>query len=182
MRRGSPPPATRHRGRRRVAVGVAAAALVILPAAPVFAHGAGDSTQSRVLVLDALTYLANRPAGYEDMVSDKIGDALEAPDQEGVNLDKVASAQKAFEGGNPGQARTLLQQSVQPLTEPVTGEETGTTVMLDPAEPTVHLSGLDGVLAALSAAAVAGGLVMAIRTRPTESVGDLKERLNGGAS
>lgn len=180
MRGVTTPPHTRPRRDRCVASGLAAAALVLLLAAPALAHGEGDSTESRVLVIDALSYLANRPEGFEDMVSDKIGDALDAENQEGVTLADVASAQRAFEAGDLARTRTLLQHSVQPLTGPVTGEETGTTVMLDPVDPSVDLTGLDGLLAALSAAAVAGGVVLAVRSRPRESIRDLNQTLTGG--
>jgi hypothetical protein len=180
MRGVSSPPHPRPRRDRRLASGLAAAALVLLPAAPALAHGEGDSAESRVLVIEALSYLANRPEGFEDMVSDKIGDALDAEDQEGVTISDVASAQEAFEAGDLTGARDLLQRSVQPLAGPVTGEETGTTVMLDPVDPSVDLTGLDGLLAALSGAAVAGGVVLAVRSRPRESIRDLNQTLTGG--
>lgn len=179
MHTGPLPRSAGRRG-RRAAVAVVAAGLVLVPVAPALAHGEGDADESRVLVLDALTYLANRPAGYEDVVSDKIGDALEAPDQEGVVLADVESAQQAFESGDLGTTRDLLQQSVQPVALPVTGEETGTTMMLDPLDPSPNLTGIDGVLAALSAAAVVGGVVLVVRGRPKESLSDLRSGMTGG--
>ncbi len=167
---------------RRAATGVAACVLILLPAAPALAHDEGESTQSRVLALAALTYLANRPAGFEDVVKDKLHDAADASDTDGVDLTQVAAAQQAFDNGDLAATRTLLQKAVQPLTTPVTGEETGTTVMLDPAAGQVSLGGLDGVLAGLSVLAVIAGGVAAVRTRPTDSIQGLKAQLTGGAS
>lgn len=180
MSRGSARGSGGRKRARRVAVGAAAAALTLLPAAPALAHGGGDAKESRVLVLDALSFLANRPAGYEDMVMDKVGDALDAPDKDGVDLAAVTKAQAALKAGDLSATRTLLQSAVLPMDEPVTGEEPGTTAMLDPWDPSVSLGGLDGVLAALSAAALAGGVVLAVRSRPHDSIRVLNTRLSGG--
>lgn len=152
---------------RRACTAVLTGLLLLIPAAPALAHGGGDSDQSRVLVLDALTYLANKPTGYMDQVTDKVGDALEAPDTAGVNLTKVRAAQQALKSNDMMRTRTLLQASLAPLTAPVTGEDPGTTTMPDPL--TVHTSwaGSGTVFAAGSAAALLIGLILARRWRPT---------------
>lgn len=161
---------------RRACTAVLTGLLLLLPAAPARAHGEGDSDQSRVLVLDALTYLANKPTGYMDEVTDKVGDALEAPDTAGVNLTKVKAAQRALKRNDMMQVRSLLQASLAPMTGPVTGEDPGTTTMPDPL--TVHTSwaGSATVLAGVSAAAVLAGLVLAWRWRPSLSVRQLRIR------
>ena len=176
-------PTTRSTTRLRRACTVLLAALVVLlPAAPALAHGEGDSEQSRVLVLDALTYLANKPAGYMDEVTDKVGDALEAPDTAGVNLAKVEAAQQALEHNDMMQTRALLQASLAPMAGPVTGEDPGTTTMLDPL--TVHSTwaGSEPALAALSLAAVLIGLVLARRWRPDISLRALRTHSHEGGT
>mgnify|MGYP001285333982 CR=1 FL=1 len=165
---------------RAARVALATVGLLVFSVTPALAHGEGDATESRVLVLQALTYLTNRPPGYEDMASDKIGDALDAPDQEGVTLADVESAQQTFESGDLTATRDLLQQSVLPLDGLVTGEESGTTIMLDPLTPSPNFTGLEGVLAGLSAAALVGGIVLSVRGRPTESIHDLQNIMSGG--
>ena len=154
--------------------------LVLLPAAPALAHGEGDSEQSRVLVLDALTYLANKPAGYMDEVTDKVGDALEAPDSTGVNLAKVQAAQQALKHNDMMQTRTLLQASLAPMAGPVTGEDPGTTAMLDPLTVHTTWAGSEAVLAALSLGAVLIGLILARRWRPDSSLRTLRTQSHEG--
>jgi hypothetical protein len=154
---------------------VIAALATVVPALPAAAHE-GDSDQARVLVLDALAYLANQPDGYVDDVTDKVGDALEAPDTEGVDLAKVRAAQASLESGDLTQVRADLQDSVEPLTERVTGEEPGTTTMLDPLPGRDGWTGGDTVLVVLSVLVLLAGVVLAIRWRPEESLHDLRVR------
>jgi hypothetical protein len=177
----TPMPTARPRTPLRPAVTALLTGLILLlPAAPALAHGGGDSNQSRVLVLDALSYLANQPAGYEDSVTDKVGDALDAPDTQGVDLDKVAAAQQALKAGDMDQVRTLLQASLLPLTAPVTGEDTGTTTMLDPLPGHTTGTASTAALAGLSVAALLLGLGLARRWRPVESLAQLRRRVIGG--
>lgn len=153
---------------RRACTAVLTGLLLLLSAAPALAHGGGDSDQSRVLVLDALTYLANKPANYMDEVTDKVGDALEAPDTAGVNLTKVQAAERALKSNDMMRARSLLQASLNPMTGPVTGEDPGTTTMPDPLSVHTGWNHSGALIGALSAAAaVLGGLVLARRWRPS---------------
>ena len=182
-RTGAMMPTKRSTARRRQAcTALLTGLLVLLPGAPALAHGGGDSEQSRVLVLDALTYMANRPAGYMDAVTDKVGDALEAPDTTGVNLAKVESARQALERNDMMQTRALLQASLAPMAGPVTGEDPGTTTMLDPLTVHTTWAGSEAVLAALSLGAALTGLVLARRWRPDVSLRALRTRSHEGGT
>lgn len=141
-------------------------------------HG-GDSAEARVLVLNALAYLADRPAGFEEVVEDKIGDALEAPDTEGVDLEKVEAAHEEFEHGDLDATRTLLQDSLEPMMGPVVGNDPGTTIMLDPEKGQTDWGGGGAVIAGLSILLVVIGVVLAVATRPRDSIRALKSRLGG---
>lgn len=151
---------------------------VLVPAAPAFAHGGGDSDQSRVLVVDALSYLANKPSDYMDMAIDKIGDALDAPDKSGVDLAKVAAAQKAMDAEDMMQTRALLESSLKPQAAPVVGMDPGTTRMPDPMSGHTNWAGVGAVYAGLSGLVLLIGLVLAMRWRPGESIEQLRTRLN----
>lgn len=157
-------------GKVRLLRGCAAAVtglLLLLPAAPAFAHGGGDSDQSRVLVLDALSYLANKPSGYMDEATDKIGDALEAPDAAGVDLTTLKAAQQALKSNDMMRTRTLLQAALQPMSGAVTGEDPGTSSMPDPLTVHTGWAGSGVVSAALAAGVfVLAGLLLAWRWRP----------------
>ena len=155
--------------------------LVLLPAGPALAHGDGDSEQSRVLVLDALTYLANKPAGYMDVATDKVADALAAPDKEGVDLSQVKAAQGAIENNDMMQARALLQASLTPMTGPVTGEDPGTTKMLDPLTGHTAWNAYQVTLAALSGASLLIGILLARHWRPTRRLRALRAQFQEGS-
>jgi len=160
--------------------------MLLLSSAPALAHGEGDSTHSRVLIIDALTYLANRPPEYLDLVKDKVHDALDAPDKAGVDLSAVAAAQMALMADHMSgmtdmtQVRTLLQGSLLPLSGPVTGEQTGTTTMLDPLVGHTAWNASTEVFTAAIAVAMLLGLVLSYLWRPTESFSQLRRRLIEG--
>jgi hypothetical protein len=131
-----------------------------------------------VLVLQAIGIIVNKP-GDMDEISDKVDDALEAPDQEGVDLAQVQVAKDALDNGNMDQARTLLQQSLQggaPM-QSAAGEDTGTTVVHDPLNPRGHLAGGDWVLLAISVLVTLLGGWLAVRFRPPLSVRVLRRQL-----
>lgn len=156
--------------------------LVLGPATPAVAHGGGDSDQSRVLVLDALAYLANKPTGYMDDVNDKVGDALDAPDKSGVDLTRVAAAKQALAAGDMAdmtRVRALLQAAVLPPTAPAVGQDTGTTVVADPMPGRTAWTGLNITLITLSGAALLIGLGLARRWRPARPLRVLRANLTG---
>lgn len=169
---------TPHQRLFRLAAAALTAVALLLPAAPAFAHGGGDSKEARVLVVDALAYLANKPDGYLDNVTDKIGDALEAPIPDGVDLAKVEQAKAALDSGDLVAVRTYLTESLEPITEPITGMETGTTAMPDPLAGHTTWNGASWTYTVLCVLAVLLGLALGFRWRPNESLRELRLRLS----
>ncbi len=193
-----------HTTRYRTLLRQSVAALVIgwfvfLPATPAFAHGEGESKESRVLALDALAYLANRPAHYVDSAMEKLNDAIAAKDTTGVNMDKLTEAMHEMSAGQMMQARTALQDAIQPLSGQTfsgqmfsnhmangqmisghsMGEEPGTTLMLDPLKGSTNWGDSSWLLAGASALAVLAGLLLARRWRPPESLLEIRSHLTG---
>ena len=166
---------------RRLGAALVAGLIVLLPAGPALAHGEGDSDQSRVLVLDALTYLVNKPANYMDMATDKVADALAATDTSGVDLTKVKAAEDALKNNDMMQTRSLLQASLSAEAGPVTGEDPGTTTVLDPL--TVHpaWTGYEVTLAALSGASLLIGILLARHWRPAKRLRALRTEIQEGS-
>ena len=169
--------------RLRALTSVAVAMLVVLlPAAPAFAHGGDESDQSRVLVLQALSYLANQPEGFADMAAEKVMDALDATDQNGVDLPMIQQAQKQLESGDISGARKLLQDSVAPLTVRATGEETGTTLVSDPLPGATAWSPGAWLLAFAAIVLILVGVALAYRWRPQQSLSSLRAQMSGARS
>lgn len=152
---------------------------IVVPQAA-FAHD--DETQEGYLLVEqALGHLAH-DTGSEgiDLAMEKVGDAVDAEDQEGVDVVKLEGGMQALEAGQVQQARALLQASIEEaLAEQptATGYETGTTVVMSAMPGRTGLNGQDlGLL--VGAVAVAGlGLVLAYRFRPRDSVRELRRRL-----
>ena len=177
---------------RLVAAAAALALAVGVPAAA-RADEPGESGQARVLVLQAIALIVNTPDDAM-VIDERIGDALEATDTEGVDLDLVRQAVDAVAGGNVRGARQLLQSAIgagpvagsavpQPIRESsgkpgapayAVGAEPGTTVVLDEYRPGQGLNGGELVLLVLSVAAIAGGLLLAWRLRPADTVRQLR--------
>lgn len=162
---------------RVLVVGLVTAALLTLTTAPAFAHGAGESTDARVLVLEALSYMANQPTGFEDMAAEKIRDANDATEVEGVNMAMVRDAMIQMAAGNVSQSRTDLQTSMQPMGERATGTETGTTLMEDPLEPNTTWTTGQWLLAIGSLSIVLLGVVLAYLWRPEKTVHELRDEM-----
>ena len=151
--------------------------LTTLTAAPALAHGEGESDQASVLVLQAIGFIVNKP-GDMDYINDKVNDALDAPQKDGVDMAQVRAAKQSLDSGDMDQARTLLQQSLKsaPM-EAATGEETGTTIVHDGLSTRGRLAGGDWVLLVLSIAVAALAALFALRYRPSDSVRALRRQL-----
>ena len=69
----------------------------------------------------------------QDLAADRINDALEAEDHEGVDLDRVKQAQAAFEAGDMEKTEVLLEQALGACPgEPVTNLPGHTFILIDP--------------------------------------------------
>ena len=112
-----------------------------------------------------------------------------APRKERVGLAKVRQAQDLIE--QPGyraavsrQAKGLLLDSLggklpsaPKAGRPATGDETGTSVVLDEFRPARGVSdGGDAVLLGLGASAIGGGLWLSRRLRPPHTLRELEHR------
>jgi len=159
----------------------AIAALTVLGsgaiASPAGADGGQSADEGYVMVLEALSFLVNDPGpdGTAEALS-MVEDALEAEDQDGVDVSTLERAATALEAGRTEEARMLLQDSIAEAVaslEPAVGEETGTTVMLAPLPPRGALSVTDWVFLSLSVLVAAVGIVLAVIFRPTESLREL---------
>jgi hypothetical protein len=108
---------------------------------------------------------------------EKLSDALETDDQEGVDVAEVREGMDALDAGDVGAARMLLEHSIaaalagQPL---ATGYETGTGLI--PSElPGRGALGLgDWLLLGLSVAVAGAGVWLSVRFRPHDSVSALR--------
>lgn len=156
---------------------LASGLVLLLSAAPASAHGDGEEAiPARALVLTALTYLANQPPDFMEGAADKMSDALESEDTQGVDLDRVAAAQTALERNDMMAARQLLQSSIEPLTSLATGDDAGTTVVLDPMAGHTDWKWSGVLLGALSVAAILVGTTLAWRLRPAMNLRALRAR------
>lgn len=166
---------------------VAALALLVLLAPGVARADEEESTESRVLAEQAIALIAN-DAG-EERVAERIEDALEAPDKEGVDLGLVGQALEVVEG--PGPDETALRQARVLLLEALggklpsapeggrfaTGTETGTSVVLNEFRPARGIADAgDAALFALALLAVAVGLWLSVRLRPPHRIRELERR------
>lgn len=142
------------------------------------AHDEDETQEGYVLVQQALAHLVHDsgPDGV-DLAMEKVADALETEDQEGVDVAGVRAGMAALEARQVEEARALLQDSIseamadRPL---ATGYETGTSVVSPQLPGRGPLSGGDWA-ALLVAAAVAGvGVWLSVRFRPHDSVDALR--------
>ncbi|HEX9410693.1 MAG TPA: hypothetical protein VF986_03235 [Actinomycetota bacterium] len=110
------------------------------------AHEGEQEVPAKTLVQEAIAIIEGQP-DRTDAINDKIGDALEAKDTEGVDLDLVQQAQAAFEAGDMQKTLLLLEQSVgarpgEPVVSPNAGPRTPPPPT-SPAPPPAHLRALD---------------------------------------
>jgi len=178
---------------RAVVALVAALALAFLAPAAVYADEPGESDEAKVLVLQAIALLVNTP---DDMmaIEERVGDALEAPHKEGVDLAMVQQAADALGADDMDRAKELLQSAIGAgpyvgtgVPEPVreaSGEpgrpafavagESGTTVVLDAYDPDRGLDRGEVVLLVLSVVVLLGGVLLSWRLRPADTVRQLR--------
>lgn len=170
-----------HRSIVSLALGLS---VVLTAAGPAAADEPGESDESAQLVREAIALIVNTPGDMEG-IEDKIVDAQEAPNQEGVDLDLVADAEEAFEREDMHEVRALLERSIgaqphrgdldplpigetrgSPGMPMATGAETGTDVAIDELAPDRSLSGSDGLGLAALAVLTGVGVWLAVRFRP----------------
>lgn len=156
-------------------------------AAPASANEPGESDESAQLVREAIALIVNTPDNPE-AAEEKVLDALEAPMQDGVDLDLVAEAAALFPTDDTHAVRRILERSIgaqlhtgefDPLPIPetrgtpgmpmATGAESGTDVAIDPLAADRDLSANDWAGLAGLLALAATGIWLAVRFRPVPS-------------
>ncbi|HVT75876.1 MAG TPA: hypothetical protein VHD87_02515 [Acidimicrobiales bacterium] len=165
--------------RRTAAAAFAAATMLMMVAAPAFAHGDNESNKAGDLVRQAIAHIVHDPKNTMD-AAEKLEDAESAANKQGVDMALVRQAAAALERGDAHAARSLLERSIgarshltrdDPLpigqTHPhATGAETGINVVTDPLA--AHRAVTGGDTAALAGLAALGalGTYLAVRFRP----------------
>ena len=161
------------------------AALVVLGSLlavpPASADEPGETDVGYLLVQQALAHLAH-DASAEGIAAalEKVGDALETDDQEGVDVPTLERAMDALEAEDIDEARGLLEESIvealhdQPT---ATGMESGTTIVRPELPGRSGLAGEDWGFLVTALAALVLGAWLTFRFRPRDSVRVLRTRL-----
>ena len=84
---------------------------VLLAPASALAHGDEGDVPAVTSVQEAIAIIRSQPE-LTDAITDKVGDALESNDTEGVDLSKVEQAQSALMDGDLTQTELLLEEAV----------------------------------------------------------------------
>lgn len=150
-------------------------------AAPASAHGEGETDEGYLLVQQALGHLAHDTGmGGIDAAMEKVQDALDTQDQEGVDVGELKQGMAALEAGNVGQARSLLQDSItQAMQElpPATGTQTGTTKVVPEQPGRAGWHTQDLIFLVASVVALVLGIWLAYLFRPHDSLKSLRSLL-----
>lgn len=166
---------------RAVVLLAALTAAVLVGAVPATADEPGESTVAHHLVREAIALIVNTPGNME-AVREKVGDALEVEDQEGVDISLVRQADAALAAGDMHEARALLERSigarphrgtsdVAPIGEVsehrmARGGDPGDAPILDPLD-TSDIEGGDVAAIAVGAAVALAGILLGWRWRPS---------------
>lgn len=95
----------------RLLAPVAAGLLLVVPAGSALAHGDEEQVPAKTLLQQAIALLRGQPEEVR-AIEDKIRDALEAEDTDGVDLALVERAAAAFDEGDLHLAQDLLEEAI----------------------------------------------------------------------
>lgn len=160
--------------------------LTLGSASSAWAHGEGETAEGYLLVQQALGHLAHDSSmSGIDLAMEKVNDALETEDQEGVDVATLKRAKAALETGDVAQARGLLQDSIQQAMSalpPATGSQTGTHKVSAelPGRPDLRVQ--DWVLVSASVLVLVLGVWLSFLFRPHDTMRTLRSRLAAPAS
>lgn len=179
------------------------AVLVVVPG-QALASGGEESDQANLLVLQAISLIANQ--AEVETITERLGDALASPDTEGTDLAMVQQAlalvERSGEAGSTSEAEAGLEEAQLLLTGAIDiraatgygempgpgevadgvppfarGAATGTTVVLNEFKLARGVrNGGDVVLLGLAGLAILAGLYLSRRWRPSESIHELRRR------
>jgi len=177
-------------------VAVAVVMSVSLAAAPAWAHQGAESAKAADLVRQAVALIVNTPANGM-AIEDKVNDALNSTQPQGVNLDVVRRAKAALAAGDLHLVRALLEVSigarphltnaeVRAINETagppsgaeveglVTGAESGTNVAIDALAARRRFDAGTWLALAASFVVALAGVALAVRYRPPDSIRSLR--------
>lgn len=106
---------------RLLLAALAAAALVLAPVSAAMADGGGEDFTAKQFVEQAIGLLRGQP-DMTDLIEDRITDALEDDEPEGVDLQLVEQARQAFGAGDLDATRELLERSIGEEDSPILHE------------------------------------------------------------
>lgn len=165
----------------RVAVLMSLVASSLAVALPASAHGEDETTQGYLLIQQALGHLAHDTSqDGVDLAMEKVKDALETDDQEGLDVPAVQRGMAALEAGHVDRARALLQASIhEAITKlpPATGNQTGTHAIAPELEGRPGLRVQDWALLAGSFVVLLLGVWLTFLFRPHDTTRELQVRL-----
>jgi len=155
---------------------VAVLAVVVGWAATAAADGGDEGTEASLFVQQAVALIANTPDAH-DAIDDKISDAIEAPDQHGVDITLVEQAGIALEADDVHLARSLLEESIGArlhldASDPVSIDEhleeaneegPATAPFLDPLDTSRDVSGGDWAMMGVAIVLILAGAATARR-------------------
>ncbi|MFC5175105.1 hypothetical protein [Nocardioides taihuensis] len=160
--------------------------LPLAVAPPTWAHGDGETTEGYLLVQQALGHLAHdTDMSGIDLALEKVGDALETDDQDGVDVALLLDGKTTLEQGDVLRARDLLQNSIQDALHdlpPATGNQTGTREVVPELAGRTELRSQDWLLLLGSVAVLIVGAWLGYRFRPRDNVRALRSRLTTEAA
>lgn len=166
---------------RLAAVAVIGLLATFASAPAAWGDGEGETTEGYLLVQQALGHLAHDTSmSGLDLAMEKVDDALETDDQEGVDVAELERGMAALESGDASQARTLLQDSIQDAVTalpPATASQTGTHVVAPELSGRPDVRAQDWVLLAASGLALVVGVWLAFLFRPHDTIRTLRTRL-----
>ncbi len=106
---------------RLMLAALAAAVLVLFPTSAARADGGEEDFTARDFVEQAIGLLRGQP-DMTDLIEDRITDALEDDETEGVDLELVEQARQAFDAGDLDATRELLERSIGEEDSPILHE------------------------------------------------------------
>ncbi len=143
----------------------------------------GETDLGYLLVQQALGHLAHDSSveGIE-VAMEKVGDALETDNQQGVDVPTLERGMAALEAGDVNGSRGLLQESITEALhnpQPATGMQSGTTVVRPELPGRFGLAAQDWGFLAAAAIGTLVGAWLTFRFRPPDSIRALRTRLAG---
>jgi hypothetical protein len=138
--------------------------------APALAHEGEEEVPARTQVQTAVAILRTQPEQL-DLAADRINDATEAEDKDGVDIDRVEQAKQALGAGDKAKTELLLEQALggcpgEPIANPT---KIRATLPQKPCPTPAHELALGRLplggtakpaLVAIGAVLVVGGLVL----------------------